>query len=128
MNNETKRIIIDEVLYTQLDYPFLFKPNFSTLGTIIEISTQGPVMTFVPVSDDKIRNLLGFNKATTYEEYNFSPNPIDILSFDNLFLKGDIAQGVIFKGKRSGMTDNFTMDVDPGYKYIENIRVECNGI
>ena len=31
----------------------------------------------------------------------------------------DIAQGMIFKGKRSGIKHNFTMDVDPGYKYLE---------
>ena len=29
---------------------------------------------------------------------------------------------MIFKGKRSGIIHNFTMDVDPGYKYIENFR------
>ena len=27
---------------------------------------------------------------------------------------------MIFRGKRSGILHNFTMDVDPGYKYIEN--------
>ena len=27
-----------------------------------------------------------------------------------------------FKGKSSGINHNFTMDVDPGYKYIEKIR------
>ena len=29
---------------------------------------------------------------------------------------------MIFKGKRSGLIDNFTMDVDPGYEYIEKFR------
>ena len=29
---------------------------------------------------------------------------------------------MIFKGKRSGIFLNFTMDVDPGYKYIETFR------
>ena len=29
---------------------------------------------------------------------------------------------MIFKGKRSGIIHNFTMDVDPGYKYIERFR------
>ena len=29
---------------------------------------------------------------------------------------------MIFKGKRSGIFHYFTMDVDPGYKYIENFR------
>ena len=120
LNNEIKRIIIDEEPYTEENYPFTIKPNFSTLGSIIEISTQGPVITFVP--DDNIRDLLGFNKTTIYEEYNLSPNPVDILSFDNIFLECNIAQGMIFGGKRSGIIHNFTMDVDPGYKYIEKFR------
>ena len=56
------------------------------------------------------------------EEYNLSDYPVDILSFDNIFLECDIAQGMIFRGKRSGIIHNFTMDVDPGYKYIEKFR------
>ena len=76
----------------------------------------------VIVIDDSIRGLLGFDKTTIYEEYNLSPNPVDILSFDNMFLECSIAQGMIFRGKRSGIIHNFTMDVDPGYKYIEKFR------
>ena len=120
LNNEIKRIIIDKEHYTEVNYPFSIKPNFSTLGSIIEISTQGPVITFVP--DDSIRDLLGFNKTTIFEEYNLSPNPVDILSFDNIFLECNIAQGMIFRGKRSGIIHIFTMDADPGYKYIEKFR------
>ena len=37
LNNEIKRIIIDEEHYTEANYPFSIKPNFSTLGSIIEI-------------------------------------------------------------------------------------------
>ena len=95
MNIENKRIIIDEGHYTEVDYPFTIKPIFSTLGSIIEKSTQGPVITFV--LDDSIRDLLGFNKTTLYEEYNLPPNPLDILSIDNIFLECNIAQGMIFK-------------------------------
>ena len=120
LNNEIKRIIVDEEHYTEANYPFTIKPNFSTLGFIIEISTQGPVITFVP--DDSIRDLLGFNRTTIFEEYNLSPNPVDILSFDNISFECNIAQGMIFRGKRSGIIHNFTMDVDPGYKYIEKFR------
>ena len=120
MNNEIKRIIIDEEHYTEANYLFKIKPNFSTLGSIIEISTQGPVITFVP--DDSIRDLLGFNKTTIFEDYNLSPNAVDILSFDNIFLESNIARGMIFRGTRSGNIHNFTMDVDPGYKHIEKFR------
>ena len=120
LNKELKRIIIDEGYYTEADYPFTIKPNFSTLGSIIEISPQGPIVSFM--FDDSIRDLLGFNARTLYEEYTPSNNPVDILSFDNVFLECNIARGMIFRGKRSGIIHNFTMDVDPGYKYIETFR------
>ena len=62
LNNEIKRINIEEEHYTAVDYPSLFKPNFSTLGSIIEISNPGSVIEFVP--DDSIRDLLAFYKTT----------------------------------------------------------------
>ena len=120
LNNEIKRIIIDEEYYTEANYPFKIKPNFSTLGSIIEISPQGPIISFM--FDDSIRDFLGFNARTIHEEYTPSNHPVDILSFDNIFLEGNIAHGMIFRGKRSAIIHNFTMDVDPGYKYIEKFR------
>ena len=68
--------------------------------------------------DDSRRDLLGFNAKTLYEEYNLSPDPVDIIAFNNIFIETDIAKGMIFKGKRSGIKMNFTMAVSPGYKYI----------
>ena len=120
LNNEIKRIIIDAEHYTETTYPFTIKPNFSTLGSIIEISPQGPIISFM--FDDSIRDLSGFNARTLYEEYTISNNPVDILSFDNVFIECNIARGMIFKGKRSRIIHNFTMDVDPGYKYIEKFH------
>ena len=120
LNVEIRRVIFEENHFTEVDYPFTIKPNFSTLGSIIEISRQGPLISFTP--DDSIRDPLGFNASTMYEEYNLSPNPIDILSFDSFFIECDIALGMIFSGNRSGIIHSFTMDVDPGYKYIEKFR------
>ena len=117
LKNEIRKIIFDEGHYTEVNYPFLIKPNFSTPGSITEISTQGRVITFVP--DDSMGDLLGFNKTTIYEEYILSNNPVDILSFDNIFLECDIAQGMIFKGRKSKIIHNWTMTVDTGYKYVE---------
>ena len=117
LNDEIKKIIIDKEYYTIESYPFTIKPNFSTLGSIIEIKSPGPIIGFV--FDDSIGSLLGFNETILYEEYNLSPNPIDILSFDNIFIETDIAKGMIFKEKRSGIILNFTMDVDPGDKFVE---------
>ena len=96
------------------------KPNFSTLGSIIEIKPQGPIIGYV--LDDSFRNLLGFHETILYKEYNLSPNPVDILSIDKMFLECDNAHGMIFKEKRSGIFLNFTMDVSPGYTHIEKFR------
>ena len=120
LNDEIKRINIDDEHFTSENYPFEIKANFSTLGRIIEISNQESVISFRP--DDSIGSLLGFNKRTIYEEYNLSDNPVDIISFDNIFIECDIAQGMIFRGKRSGIIFNFVMDVDPGYRYIHNFH------
>ena len=120
LNNEIKRIIIDEEHYTEANYPFKIKPNFSTLGSIIEISLQGPIISFM--FDDSIRDLLGFNAITLYEEYNLSPNPSDIISFNNIFIETDIAKEMVFKGKRTGIIMNFTMQVSPGYKFMNRFE------
>ena len=97
MNIEIKRINFHEEHYTEANYPFTIKPNFSNLGSSKEISPQGPIFSFL--FDDSIRDLLGFNARTIYEEYNLSRNPVDILSFDNIFLECDFANGMIFKSK-----------------------------
>ena len=34
---------------------------------------------------------------------------------------------MIYRGKRSGIIHNFTMDVDSGYKYIEKFRSGVQG-
>ena len=113
LNKEIKRISIDEGRYSNSSYPFTIKPNFSTLGSIIEISPQGPIISFI--FDDSIRNHSGYHAITLSEESNLSQNPVDMLSFDKNFLECHIAQGMmIFKGKISGIIHNFTMDVDPG--------------
>ena len=119
LNNEIKRILIDREHYTEENYPFTIRPNFSTLGSIIEIIPQG-LIGFV--FEDSIGKLLGFNETILWEECKLSPNPVDILSFDNIFIETDIAQGMIFRGKRTGIIHNFTVDVDPGYKYIGKFR------
>ena len=120
LNNEIKRIIIDEEHFTEVIYPFTIKPNFSTLESFFEMPSQRPVTTFVP--DDSIRVLLGFNATTLFEEHKLSPNPDDIISFDYIILDCDIAQGMIFKAKSSGKTQNFIITVSPGCKFIRTIR------
>ena len=120
LKKEIKKIIIELGHFTTSGYPILIKPNFSTLGSVIETSNEKSAISFIP--DDSIRDLIGFNKTSIYEKNNLSPRPVDIISFDNIFIETDIAKGKIFKGKRSGIIHNFTMDVEPGYKCIEKFH------
>ena len=66
LDDEIKRIIIDKEHYAEANYPFTIKPNFSTLGSIVEIIPQGPIIGFV--FDDSIGTLLGFNQTILWEE------------------------------------------------------------
>ena len=60
------------------------------LGSVIEIKPNfvGCQKNFL--SDDSIRNLLGFNAGTIYEKFNLSPFPVDILSFGNNFFMSEL--------------------------------------
>ena len=91
LNDEIKRNIIEKEHYTEANYPFRIKPNFSTLGSIITISPQGSIIVFV--FEDSIGKLLGFNETIIWEEYNLSSNQVQIISFDNIFNECDFAQG-----------------------------------
>ena len=85
------------------------------------MSPQGPIISFM--FDDSIKDLLGFHAITLYERYKLSTNPVDILSFDNIFLECDVAQGRIFKGRKSNIIHNWKVTVDPGSKYVEQFSV-----
>ena len=120
LDKEIKRIIISQGYFNLKDYPFLIKPNFSNLGSIIEIHNEESAISFIPV--ESIRDLLGFNKTSINEKYILSPKPVDIISFDNIFIETDITKGMIFRGKPTGINHNLTMTVNPGYKYVESFR------
>ena len=64
LDAEIKRIITEKGHYTESYYPFRIKSNFSTLGSIVEILTPGPMISFV--FDDSIGNLLGFNEILVW--------------------------------------------------------------
>ena len=117
LDDETKRICIIEGHFTESNYPFKIRPNSSTLGSIIEIDVGiGRQTDFNP--NDSIRDLLGFKPKILNKDYKLSDHPIDILSFANIFIETDFAKGMIFKGRRTGIIHNLTMDVGPDYKYI----------
>ena len=77
---------------------------------------------FAFTPDDSIRDLLGFKPKAVNDEYNTSDYPVDIIPFDKFFLDYDIAQGLIFTGKRSRIVFNWTMAVDRGFEYVEIFR------
>ena len=68
LNNEIKKIFIDKGHHSENEYPFTTKPNFSSLGSIIEVS-QGPIISFV--FNDSIRNLLVFHETILYKNIIF---------------------------------------------------------
>ena len=99
------------------------KPNFSTISSITEVSSNntGSQIAFTP--NDSIRNFSGFKQKVIHEAYILSDHPVDILPIDNFSLECNIAQWVISK-KKIWNTHNITMVVDPGYKYFEKYRGE----
>ena len=46
LNNEIKRFIVEKEYFTDANYAFTIKLNFSTLGSIIETSPQGQIKKF----------------------------------------------------------------------------------
>ena len=123
---ETKRIFTEDGFILQADYPFKFKPNFSTLENIIETELgRGRQVSFK--QDDTLRDLLDFKSKVINDEYNISGYPVDILSFDIISFEANNAEGMIFRGGRTVLLHNLTMDVDRGVKYIEIIRGGVQG-
>ena len=70
LNNDFKCIIIEEGYLTESNYPFLIKPNFSTLVSIIETSSNitGSQIAFTP--NDSIGYLLELKPRVLHEELN----------------------------------------------------------
>ena len=84
LNNELKRIIIDTTYYNENENSFTIKPNFPTLGSIIQKLPQGPINGFV--FNNNIGSLLGFHETILWQENNLSPNPVDHLYHLIIFL------------------------------------------
>ena len=100
-------------------FPVTIKPNFTTQGSIIEIE-DGWQLDFTFAGT--IKTILGFDARKISKNYNLSFHPVDIISFDKIFVVCDIAQAMIINGKRTRVIHNCTIDVNPGYKYIEKFR------
>ena len=116
---EIKRLMVSNGDSDGETFPITIKPNFNTQESIIEIE-DGWEIDFTYAGT--IRTLLGFDARVVSENYNLSDHLVDIISFDNIVVECDIAQGMIINGKRTRVIHNFTMDVNPGYKYMEKFR------
>ena len=76
LNEETKRNIIEDGYFTDEKYRFLFKPNFSTPASIIEISRHEPSLSFDQIGS--IRHIFGYGPLVTYEQYTYSHKFVEI--------------------------------------------------
>ena len=94
LNDEMKRIFIEERPFAEKIYPLTSKPRFSKLLSLTEFSRSELLISFMP--DHCLRDILCFNADTLYNKFILSPNPVDVLSFGNIFLEFDITQGIIF--------------------------------
>ena len=97
LNNEIKQICFTEGYFAELNYPIVFKPNFSTLGSFTEIKLNSISNQASCTPDDSIRNLLAFKPVVLYEKINLPDKPDDILSFESIFQETDIAQRKVFE-------------------------------
>ena len=75
--DEVKRINIQERYFTESKSLFTIEPNFSFLGSIVEISLPRSQIALKP--NDSIRDLLGFKPVVLHEEDILSEYPVDIL-------------------------------------------------
>ena len=77
LNIEIRRILIEEGNFTEANYPFKIKPNFSTWSSIIDVSFNkaGRYIVFTP--NDSMRSPLGFKPLVSHEAYNLSDYPVD---------------------------------------------------
>ena len=95
-NRELKGNILDEGYIIEKEYPFSITPKFSTLGSIVKITPRRRWKNKF-VQDDTSRELLGFQTLVIHEEVNLSHNPVEMMSFDEIFLETEFAQGRLSK-------------------------------
>ena len=57
-----------------------------------------------------------------YEKFNLSPNQVDVISFANTFQETEFAQRMIFRGNCGQRNHNFSIDINPSYRYIEQLK------
>ena len=122
VNKKTKRNNIKEGFFPEEKNSIVIKPNFTTLGSYIVIKLNFIGSQNCLVQDDRLGGFLVLNPEILCMKYILSPHHVDIKLFDNFLLETDITQGMFCKGKRIGLSHNFGMEVNPGYKHIEQFR------
>ena len=66
LNEKCKSFNSAENFFTKEEYPFLFKPSFSTLGSMVEKPRTEPINNFVRY--DSIRDFSGFDPVIIFEK------------------------------------------------------------
>ena len=51
-----------------------------------------------------------------------SDNDVHVIPIDNISIQNDFDERMVFKGSRTGAFLKFTIDVNPGYIYIEKFN------
>jgi hypothetical protein len=102
---------------TTSSYYITILPNAPTLGSIITITNNGYYIDFtVPNS---IATLLGFNATILSGAINISPNIVDIININSIYVNCDIIKGSYVNGSNYPVLYNFFPTVGPGYKIVQ---------
>ena len=86
LNDEIKDQNNGEGHFTEKKHHFKINSNFGKLGSILEISPYNVGSYIDFTRDDSMGDLLGYKPKKLSDEFNISDYPVDILSFDNIFL------------------------------------------
>ena len=92
-------------------------PNAPTLGSIINISNANYTIDFT--IQNSLATVLGFNSGILTSGLNISPNIVDIIRINSIYINCDAIKGSFVNGSYSPVLYNFFPTVGPGYKIVE---------
>ena len=92
-------------------------PNTPTLGSIINITNVNYTVDFTILNS--LATLLGFNATVLTSGINISPNIVDIIHVNSIYVNCDIIKGSYVNGSYSPVLYNFFPTVGPGYKIVQ---------
>ena len=102
---------------TNSAYYITISANTPTLGSIINISNANYTIDFT--IQNSLANLLGFNASILTSGINISPNIVNIININSIYVNCDIIKGSYVNGTHSPVLYNFFPTVGPGYKIVQ---------